>query len=451
MRDVRFVARKIGGEAQVVLHGALEQCRELRHETNLTAQLERIVAADVLAPVANRAGLAVRQAIEQTQDRGLSRAGRTRKAGRTGRYRRAELTEDGFARPSEANVLELEQHGAIIEPMPADELMPRKLEPMLATSAPRPPPGEGWGFEVKWDGVRALTFVNAGKLRISARRGADATPRYPELAALGKALNGRSAILDGEVVAFDPETGNPSFQLLQRRMGLSRPATIKQRAAELPVTYVAFDLLWLDDRSLLGEPYEARRDALAELELNGPHWQAPRHHVGDGLALFEAIHARGLEGIVAKRLSSLYRPGRRSQEWLKVRDRRGQELVIGGWMPGEGSRGGRVGSLLVGYFEGDKLAYAGGVGTGFTQESLDEITALLAPLRRDDSPFELGEDPRVKYAQRARDRGAGPVWVEPELVCQVEFTEWTHEGTLRQPSFKGLRDDKNAHEVVRES
>ena len=335
--------------------------------------------------------------------------------------------------------------------MSAGDLMPRKLEPMLATPAALPPPGDGWAFEVKWDGVRALAFAAAGDLRISARRGADATPRYPELAALAEALNGRSAILDGEIVAFDPDTGNPSFQLLQRRMGLSKPATIKQRAAEFPVTYIAFDLLWLDERSLVAEPYERRRELLAELELGGgEYWQVPRHHVGEGQALFDAIHARGLEGIVAKRLGSPYRPGRRSAEWLKVRDRRGQEFVIGGWMPGEGSRGGRVGSLLVGCFVDDKLAYAGGVGTGFTQETLKELTGLLAPLRRDESPFELGEDPRVKYAQRARDRGSGPVWVEPELVCQVEFTEWTHEGTLRQPSFKGLRDDKNPREVVRE-
>ena len=134
-------------------------------------------------------------------------------------------------------------------------------------------------------------------------------------------------------------------------MGLSKPATIKQRAGEFPVTYIVFDLLWLDERSLLAEPYERRRELLAELELDGAdHWQVPRHHVGEGQALFDAIHARGLEGIVAKRLDSPYRPGRRSSEWLKVRDRRGQEFVIGGWMPGEGSRGGRVGSLLVGHY-----------------------------------------------------------------------------------------------------
>ena len=341
------------------------------------------------------------------------------------------------------------------------EPMPRNLEPMLAIPAPDPPAGEEWAHEIKWDGIRALTRIDRDGLRIGARRGADHTPRYPELAALAGALEGREAILDGEIVAFD-ESGRPSFQLLQRRMGLSTEATIRRRSVETPATYVAFDLLWLDGRSLLAEPYERRRELLAELELAGPHWQAPRHHLGDGEALWTLVRERRLEGIVAKRLGSPYRPGQRSREWLKVRNRRGQELVIGGWMPGEGSRGGRVGSLLVGHWDAtpeeaarlgrpQRLVYAGGVGTGYTQEMLKQLTELLEPLRREESPFELGEDPRVKYAQRARQRGAGPVWVEPELVGEFEFTEWTNEGTLRQSAFKGLREDKDPREVVRES
>jgi bifunctional non-homologous end joining protein LigD len=345
--------------------------------------------------------------------------------------------------------------------MAAREQMPRNLEPMLARPAKALPGDDGWAYEIKWDGIRALTYVDRNGLRIAARRGADHTPRYPELAAIAAALDGRDAVLDGEIVAFD-ESERPSFQLLQRRMGLSNEATIRLRAQETPATYVAFDLLWLDGRSLLSEPYLTRRELLAGLEFDGPNWQAPGHHVGNGAQLWTAIQERGLEGIVAKRVESPYRPGQRSGEWLKIRYRRGQELVIGGWMPGEGSRGGRVGSLLVGYWDAtpeeaerlgrpQRLVYAGGVGTGFTQETLDRLTALLKPLTRAESPFELGEDPRVKYAQRARDRGAGPVWVEPELVCEVEFTEWTREGTLRQSAFKGLRDDKDPREVVRES
>jgi bifunctional non-homologous end joining protein LigD len=341
------------------------------------------------------------------------------------------------------------------------ERMPRNLEPMLATPTPAPPTGDGWGYEIKWDGIRARAYVEGGGVRLAARRGTDHTPRYPELAAIGETLAGRDAILDGEIVAFD-ESGRPSFQLLQRRMGLTTAATIRTRASETPATYVAFDLLWLDGRPLLAEPYERRRELLGELDFNGPSWQAPAHHVGDGERLWEAIQARGLEGIVAKRLASPYRPGRRSREWLKVRNRRGQELVIGGWMPGEGSRGGRVGSLLVGHWDAtpeeaerlgrpQRLVYAGGVGTGYTQEMLDRLQGLLEPLRRDTSPFELGEDPELKYRQRARERGAGPVWVEPELVGEFEFTEWTREGTLRQSAFKGLREDKDPREVVRES
>jgi bifunctional non-homologous end joining protein LigD len=263
-------------------------------------------------------------------------------------------------------------------------------------------------------------------------------------------LGGRDAILDGEIVAFDYE-GRPRFQLLQRRMGLTTESTIRRRAVETPATYVVFDVLWLDGESLLEEPYSQRRKVLDGLELDGAHWRAPRNHVGDGAALWQLVQDRNLEGIVAKRLASPYRPGKRSREWVKVRNRVGQELVIGGWMPGEGSRGGRVGSLLLGYYDDGKFAYAGGVGTGFTQATLDELTALLKPLERPDSPFELGEDPKIKYAQRARDRGAGPVWVEPKLVAEVEFTEWTHEGTLRQSAFKGLRDDKDPREVVRET
>lgn len=338
--------------------------------------------------------------------------------------------------------------------------MPRTLEPMLATAAKRPPSGEDWAFELKWDGVRALVYGETdAAARVCARRGDDVSDRYPELAQLGARLGGRAAILDGEVVAFD-EDGAPSFGLLQRRMGLTDAARIRRRAAETPVTYVAFDLLWLDGSSLLGEPYEHRRERLAALELDGPSWQTPRHHLGDGEALLEAVRERGLEGVVAKRLASPYRPGRRSADWVKVQNRRRQELVIGGWMPGEGARRRQVGSLLVGYWDStpqeaerlgrpQRLVYAGGVGTGFTQQILEQLTARLAPLDRETSPFEAGWDPQVKYAARARERG-GLRWCEPELVCEVEFTQWTHEDTLRAAAFKGLRDDKGPREVVRE-
>jgi bifunctional non-homologous end joining protein LigD len=341
----------------------------------------------------------------------------------------------------------------------ARERLPKTFEPMLARPVDRLPDGEGWAFELKWDGVRAFAAAEGGVARIVSRRGEDLTPRYPELAAIVDGLSDHDALLDGEVVAFDPD-GRPSFGRLQQRMGLTNEAMIRRRVAETPVTYVAFDLLWLDGRSQLDEPYEERRRLLDELGFDGPSWQTPRNHLGDGEALLELVRERRLEGVVAKRLASPYRPGRRSADWMKVKVRRRQEVLIGGYMPGEGGRTGRVGSLLLGYWDAtpeeaqslnrpQRLVYAGGVGTGFTQQMLDELTAALAPLRRDASPFDLGWDPAEKYAARVRERGP-LVWVEPELVCEVEFTEWTHEDTLRAAAFKGLRDDKDAREVVRE-
>lgn len=329
---------------------------------------------------------------------------------------------------------------------------------MLATAARRLPPGPGWAFEIKWDGVRALAEITDGALKVSARRGADATPRYPELARLSDALAGRDAVLDGEIVAFDSD-GHPDFGLLQRRMGLSDARRIRSRTAETPITYVIFDLLRLDGRSLCDLPLSRRRELLAELALDGPSWQTPGQHLGDGEAFWSAIRERGLEGVVAKRLDGVYRPGRRSAEWIKVQNRRRQELLIGGWMPGEGLRARQVGSLLVGYWDAtpeeaqrlgrpQRLVYAGGVGTGFTEATLERLAEALAPLAREASPFDAGWDPEVKYAARARERG-GLRWVEPQLVCEVEFLRWTHEDTLRAASFKGLRDDLDAREVIR--
>lgn len=329
---------------------------------------------------------------------------------------------------------------------------------MLAREADDVPKGEGWAFELKWDGVRALAHLDGGVTTVRGRRGDEIGFRYPELEPVAREV-GRRAVLDGEIVSFDPE-GRPSFGRLQQRMGLANELLIERRAGEAPVTYVAFDLLWLDGDSLVAEPYARRRELLAELGVDGPAWQAPGHRVGDGDALFELVRARRLEGVVAKRLESPYRPGRRSGDWLKVKCRRRQELVIGGWMPGEGARARAVGSLLVGYWDAtpqeaarlgreQRLVYAGGVGSGFTDAGLAELTAVLDPLRRPESPFELGWSPEVKYAARIRERGP-LVWCEPRTVCEVEFTAWTHEDTLRAAVFRGLRDDKDPREVIRE-
>ena len=329
---------------------------------------------------------------------------------------------------------------------------------MLARQVEEPPEGDRWAYELKWDGVRAMAGVEDGGLSLWSRRGERMSGRYPELAAIGPALGGTEVMLDGEIVAFN-ESGVPSFQRLQKRMGLTTEATIRRRVIEVPVTFVAFDLVRLDGGDLSEEPYERRRKLLAALEFDGPHWQAPSHHHGSGTKLLAAARERGLEGVVAKVLDSPYCPGRRTSYWLKTRARKGQELVIGGYNPGEGGRRGRIGSLLVGYWDAtpeeakrlgrdQRLVYAGGVGTGFTEKMLDRLTDLLAPLARDTSPFDLGVDPVIK---RRYHPGGPPVFCDPEFVCEAEFTEWTDEGTLRQPAFKGLRDDKDPREVVRES
>jgi bifunctional non-homologous end joining protein LigD len=321
---------------------------------------------------------------------------------------------------------------------PTREEMPTGLRPMLATLAKTLPKDEdAYGFEVKWDGVRSIVYVSGGRVRIEARSGIDVTSRYPELRDLGRALGATPAILDGEIVALDPDTGRPSFERLQRRMHVQSESAIRRLRRDVPVVYTIFDLLWLDGHSTMSLPYQERRRLLEELKLAGPAWHTPAYHPGEGSALLEATRAQGLEGVVAKRLDSPYEPGARSRCWLKVKNQLSQEFVIGGWLPGEGSRA-RLGALLLGVYEGDRLVYAGRVGTGFTEAELDRLLKLLEARRRPDSPF--SPPPPVK----------GAIWVEPDLVAEVEFTEWTRAGILRHPSYKGLRDDKDPKEVVRE-
>ncbi|HWH93471.1 MAG TPA: DNA ligase D [Baekduia sp.] len=325
------------------------------------------------------------------------------------------------------------------------EPMPERLIPMLAKAGPVPPKREDrdWAYEIKWDGVRAVVFSEPGRMRFVTRNGNDVTARYPELARMNRALSMHRAILDGEVVAFDAE-GRPSFGALQGRMHLTRDSAVKRLAKENPVTYMAFDLLWLDGRSLMDRPYLERRAALRALLADGERWQVPDHVVGGGEQLLAATREQGLEGVVAKRVDSCYEPGRRGGAWRKIKNTNRQELVIGGWLPGEGRRRQRIGALLVGLREEEDgaLRFAGRVGTGFTEAELDRLAGVLEPLVRDTSPFDVV--PRtIKIPREA-------VWVQPELVCEVEFVEWTREGVLRAPSYKGLREDKPATLVIRE-
>jgi bifunctional non-homologous end joining protein LigD len=340
---------------------------------------------------------------------------------------------------------------SVLEGAPREK-MPSWIEPMLAKPGQVPESdGEDWAYEIKWDGIRALGYAHRGRWSMLSRRHEDVSARYPELEPIAEVLGEHSAVLDGEVVALDAE-GRPRFQLIQSRMGLTSPGMIQARVKQQPVDYVIFDLLHLDGRNVRDLPYLERRELLEGLDLDAPRWRVPRYRLGGGPDLLEAARRQGLEGVVSKRTDSPYRPGKRTGEWTKTRVWRRQEFVIGGYIRGEGSRANRVGSLLVGYYdkrrselrkgEKQKLHFAGGVGSGLKEEDLNFLTRELHERERPESPFGVGAPagPKARFA----------VWSEPELVCEVSWTEWTNEGTLRQPAFKGMRDDKDPREVVKE-
>jgi bifunctional non-homologous end joining protein LigD len=320
---------------------------------------------------------------------------------------------------------------------PAYEPMPEGLRPMLARSGPLPPREDQFGFEVKWDGIRTVLYADHGHSELRGRNGSDFTPRYPEVRELARSLGSRRIVLDGEIVAFDDE-GRPSFERLQSRMHLASDSAVRRRMRDIPATYVIFDLLYLDGHSTLSLSYEERRELLERLELEGPAWRTPAYHRGEGKALLAATREHGIEGIVAKKLDGPYQPGTRASHWIKVKNVRTQDVVIGGWTPGEGGRSASIGSLVAGVMEGDRLVYCGKVGTGFTEQSLALVKRELEPLRTDTSPFSGRQPPK------------GTIFVEPRLVAHVEFREWTGSGTLRAPSFKGLRPDISPQECVRD-
>jgi bifunctional non-homologous end joining protein LigD len=327
--------------------------------------------------------------------------------------------------------------------MAGPDPFPDLVRPMLAVAGvlPTGSAAERYAYEMKWDGVRAVVYVRDGRARVLTRNDRDVTGSYPELTAMAAALPRLAMVLDGEVVAPDRH-GRPDFGLLQQRMHVTSPAAVRTLVQQVPVSYLAFDLLHLDGHDLLAQPYDDRRSLLEGLDLHGPRWDVPPAFAGDGEGALATSRAQGLEGVVAKRRDSRYEAGRRSAAWLKVKHVRTQEVVLGGWRPGAGRREGTIGSLLVGIPGESGLAYAGHVGTGFTDAMLDHLQGLLKPLARKASPF---ADPLPR--PDARDA----VWLAPRLVGEVAFAEWTRDGRLRHPSWRGLRPDKSPDEVVRES
>jgi bifunctional non-homologous end joining protein LigD len=345
--------------------------------------------------------------------------------------------------------------------------MPQSIAPMLATAGPLPPDDGNWAFEFKWDGIRAVAFVEAGRARFASRNDNDLTGSIPELQPGEGALE-LPVVLDGEIVAFD-ETGVPRFQLLQNRgrqpnrPGGHRPGrSDRARAAGGgagksatgdagstggagggAVAYIVFDVLWLGGNSLMARSYSERRQVLDTLDFGGlPAWTAAPSFPGPGDDVFAASRERGLEGVVAKRLDSRYTPGRRSPAWIKAKHQRMQEVVVGGWTRGEGSRSGTIGALLLGIPGAGGLTYVGKVGSGFDGRELKALGERFAPLVADRSPFSTPvptADARIA------------TWLDPTLVGEVVFSEWTDSGRLRQPVWRGLRLDKSPSEVTREA
>ena len=316
------------------------------------------------------------------------------------------------------------------------------VRPMLASPGALPPPEQEqrWAFEMKWDGIRAVVYLDRGDLRLLTRNDREVAATYPELAGLAHQLRDRRTIVDGEVVAFD-DAGRPSFGELQARMHVRAPG--RALLDRVPVSLLVFDLLHVDGTSLVGAPYDERRAALEGLELAGDRWAVPPAFDGQGAEALAASQAQGLEGVLAKRHDSVYLPGRRSPHWIKVKHVRMQEVVVGGWSPGAGRRQGGIGSLLLGVPDQDgRLVYAGHVGTGFSDRVLADLGTRLRAAERSTSPF-ADEVPRA-HAKDAH-------WVTPRLVGEVTFSEWTRDGRMRHPSWRGLRPDKDPQDVRRES
>jgi bifunctional non-homologous end joining protein LigD len=312
--------------------------------------------------------------------------------------------------------------------------LPAHIKPMLATAGVLPRDQDAYAFEMKWDGIRAVTYWNGKTLTLESRNLRDITRSWPELRGIGDALGDTSVILDGEIVSLDSR-GVPSFQRLQERMHVAAPTN--DLVAKVPAAYFVFDVLHVGNRSVLAKPWTERRAILEDLDINGGCWATPPAYRGEGDVTIAVAKERELEGVVAKRMDTAYTPGLRSKQWIKIKNVARNEFVVGGWTPGEGRREGSIGSLALGRPVDGGLVYVGNVGTGFTDKELRRLESVLTPLRTDENPFVQN----VSYVKK------GTVFVEPRLVTDVEYTERTNEGILRHPSYKGERIDKTPADV----
>jgi bifunctional non-homologous end joining protein LigD len=311
------------------------------------------------------------------------------------------------------------------------------LQPMLATTTGAAFDDDDWLFEPKWDGVRCMATCSDETMLIS-RNSRDISATYPELGKLHERLVAIDAILDGEIVTLS--NGRPSFERLQSRMNLQNTHEIARASKAMPVLFVAFDLLYLDGKSLVTRPLEERKELLSELVVPNESIQVSTVVPGEGTALFEAARAQNLEGIVAKKRKCPYQPGKRSRDWLKIKTIYDADVVVAGWSAGEGSRSSSFGALIVGAYDDRGLRFVGLVGTGFSDSTIKDLMPMLEERARDDMPFV--DDPRKLTSGRFGKPIRDARWVTPDLVARVEFRELTSAGKLRAPSFKGLNYDK---------
>lgn len=321
----------------------------------------------------------------------------------------------------------------------------KPVAPMLATLGDETDLDhrDDWAFEMKWDGLRAMCYIDGGQVRLVSRNGNDLTASYPDIAEpLGTLIRAKSAILDGEIVAID-QSGRPNFERLQRRMGVRRRSDVEALKKRVPVHLLVFDVVDIDGDSLRNQPYEKRREKLRRLikQSGSERIQMPPSFEGRFGEAMQSSKDLRLEGLIAKQRDSHYKPGRRSRAWIKIKHTRTQEVIVGGWRPGKGGRAGHVGSLLLGIPRDGALEYVGRVGTGFSQSDLARMDKLFGARKRKTSPF--SDVPQVDAADAQ--------WVTPNLVGEVEYAEWTRSNRLRHPSWRGWRPDKGSSDVRRES